>query len=66
MYRYDDNKGDNQKWCNIKEIVVDSEESKQQLIAAIHYLHDAEIDTDYLAVNSLVHMYQFPEKIKVK
>lgn len=51
----------------IKQIVVNSEEAKEQLLLAleyIHYLH--EIDTDLLAVNVLVHQYLYPENIIVQ
>jgi hypothetical protein len=54
-------------WINIKEIVVESEYAKEQLLKAIKYLHNLrELDTDFVAVNSLVHMYEHPDKIVVK
>lgn len=45
-------------------IIVESEHAREQLLLALEYLHDASlgkhstIDTDYIAVNSLVHGYQ--------
>ncbi len=42
-------------------IVVASEDDKQQLQAAFEYLHDNRlIDTDFVAVNCLVHSYCEP------
>ena len=55
-----------QKWIKIHEIVVDSEDTKQQLLLAFRYLHDRDIDTDFIAVNYLVHLYQEPDKIVVR
>lgn len=52
---------------NISKIVVNSEEAKNQLIRALEYLHDLRnVDTDYLAVNHLVHLYTLPERIVVE
>jgi hypothetical protein len=56
--------GENQ-WTTISEIRVPTEHDKQQLLAAFAYLHDCYVDTDLLAVNTLVHMYQNPDKIIV-
>lgn len=67
MERYDESKGDDQKWVNITEIVVPTQYDKEQLLLAIRYLHDSrEIDTDYLGVNTLVHQYEDPDVIKVR
>lgn len=64
---YDVGAGDDQEWVTISEIVVPTEYDKEQLLKAfryIHYLHD--IDPDYMAVNTIMHLYQCPELIKVK
>jgi len=65
MDRYNESLGNNQKWVKINKIVVESEHDKQQLLLALKYLHDGDIDTDYMAVNSLVHMYENPDMIEV-
>jgi hypothetical protein len=55
------------QYVAITEIIVPSERDKDQLLRAIKYLHDNRtIDTDYYAVNSLVHMYEAPDRIKVR
>jgi len=65
--RYDDQLGDNQPWVLINEIVVPTERDKEQLLKAFEYIHNLrEIDSDLMAVNSIMHMYQCPDKIKVK
>lgn len=46
-------------------IIVDSEQSKDQILKALEYLHYEDIDTDLMAVNSLVHHYLFPGSIEV-
>lgn len=64
---YDEELGDNQKWVTISQIVVPTQYDKEQLLLAIKYLHDNPlIDTDILAVNSLVHLYLNPELIVVE
>jgi hypothetical protein len=51
----------------IKKIVVNSEHAKDQLIQAFKYLHYLrEIDTNFLAVNVLVHQYLDPNSIVVE
>lgn len=62
LERYND---DDPKFVTITKLVVPSERDKQQLLKAIEYLHDQNIDTDYYAVNTLVHLYEHPEKIEV-
>jgi hypothetical protein len=55
------------EWLGLKEIVVSTERDKQQFLQAFKYLHDNRtIDTDFLAVNTLVHIYMNPDLIKVK
>jgi hypothetical protein len=54
-------------WLRMTEIVVPTERDKAQLLAAFEYLHDNRtIDTDFMAVNLLVHTYMNPELIKVR
>lgn len=66
MERYDDSKED-QKWVSITEIVVPTEYDKEQLLLAIEYIHYLRnINLDYLAVNTLAHLYLNPELITVK
>jgi hypothetical protein len=67
MVRYDESKGKDQQWVTIIEIVVPSEFDKQQLLAAIEYLHySRDIDTDYIPVNTLVHVYENPDLVIVR
>ena len=57
----------NQIWPKITKIVVPTLHDKQQLLKAseyIHYLPD--IDTDYLSVNTISHLYQNPDLIVVE
>lgn len=47
-------------------IVVDNDEAKQQVLKACEYLHDQfTTDTDYIAVNELVHIYTHPASVVV-
>ncbi len=39
-------------------IVVPNEREKEKLCAALKYLHDSDIDTDFVWVNQLVHCYE--------
>lgn len=55
-----------QKFVVINHIEVPSEYDKKELLLAIEYLHARDIDTDYMAVNTLTHLYQYPEKIIIK
>lgn len=67
LVRYDESAGDNQRWCSITEIVVPTEHDKEQLVKALRYIHNLrEIDSDFLAVNTLTHMYTYPDRIKVQ
>jgi len=66
MHRYDDSKGDDQKWVNLVSIIVSDEESKQQLLLASEYIHGLRnIDTDFMGANILAHLYCQPDLIKV-
>ena len=54
------------KVVTILEIKVQTEKDKIELLKCLQYLHDNPlIDTDYCAVNTLVHFYLAPELIKV-
>lgn len=46
-------------------IIVDNEEQKQELLAAIYHIHGADINTYIPMVNELVHLYHNPELISV-
>lgn len=68
MYMYPNNTDaipDNY-WTKIK-IVVNSEESKEQILNAIEYIHNLEcIDSNFMPVNSFMHLYLYPDAIEVK
>lgn len=67
LERYPTEEGVEPNWINLKEIVVGSERDKQQILQALKYLHDNRtIDTDFLAVNTLVHVYTQPDMVKVR
>lgn len=64
--RYDEALAE-QQWCTITEIVVPTDHDKEQLLKAFKYIHDLRsIDSDYMAVNTIMHLYQVPELIKVR
>lgn len=51
---------------DIMNIKVDSEFTKQQLLLASKYLHDAiRLDNDFMAINVLTHLYTNPDLIEV-
>lgn len=67
LNRYDDGVGDNQKWGRITKIIVPTKEDKEQLLLASEYVHNLRtLDTDYMMVNTLAHLYECPELIEVK
>ncbi len=67
LKKYIESLGNNQKWVTISKIIVPSEYDKEQLLYALKYIHDLRcIDTDYIAVNTLVHIYEAPELIVVE
>jgi hypothetical protein len=43
-------------WTRFK-IIVPTEKDKKELEEALHYLHNSDIDTDYVTVNQIVHTY---------
>lgn len=54
-------------FVNISQIIVKTERDKRELLKAFEYLHDNPlIDTDYCAVNSIIHQYRQPENIVVE
>ena len=54
-------------YVDITEIIVPTERDKQQLLAAFKYIHDNKIiDSNYYAVNTLMHMYEVPDRIRVQ
>ena len=58
---------DDTKYVNITKIVVPTEYDKEQLLKASRYLHDCSgIDTDFYAINTLVHLYLNPDLIEVQ
>jgi hypothetical protein len=67
LERYDEALGAKQQWVIIKKIVVATEREKEQLLLACRYIHNLHsIDTDFIAVNSLAHLYLDPNLIEVK
>ena len=67
LRRYDESKGRDQPWVNVTKIVVPTAFDKVQILLALRYMHDLRcIDTDYMAVNALVHQYKFPERVEVE
>lgn len=62
LEKYDNN---DPKVISITKIIVPTERDKQQLLKAIEYLHDQNVDTDYYAVNTLVHLYEHSDRIEV-
>ena len=48
-------------------IIVKTQEEKDQLIAASEYLHYLKnIDTDIPMINSICHIYLYPEMIEIQ
>lgn len=67
LERYDESAGANQNWVRITEIVVPDQYAKDQLLKAFEYIHNIrELDTGFLAVNELAHIYTCPDIIKVQ
>ena len=67
MDKYDEKLNDeDQPYVSLTEIVVPTEHDKEQLLKAFEYIHYLEdIDPDYMAVNTIMHLYLRPDKIKV-
>lgn len=55
------------KYFPMVKIIVDSEQSKEQILNAIEYIHNLEcVNSDYMAVNSLMHLYLYPDAVEVR
>lgn len=66
MDKYVEENGDNQKWVTISKIIVQTQHDKDELLKAFRYIHNLrEIDVDYMAVNTIMHIYLTPELIEV-
>lgn len=67
MIKYDESiSSENQQYVTITKIIVPTQQDKEQLLEAFKYIHDLEcIDTDYMAVNSIAHIYEHPDLIEV-
>lgn len=75
MRRYPENEKEPIKFVGLKKIIVETEDDKNELLEAFRYLHDfmvedkngnlQSLDSDYVAVNLLMHMYQGGEMIEV-
>lgn len=64
MKKYEDYKDLKEvEWTRYK-IVVPTEEDRQELMKAFKYLHYSDIDTDYVAVNQLIHEYLTEEDLQ--
>ena len=55
------NESEETNWTKYK-IVVPTEEDKLELEKAFEHLHYTDCDTDYVAVNQLIHEYLTPER----
>lgn len=65
LEKFEDNKPT--EYVIITEIVVPSERDKAQLLKAFKYIHNLrELDTNFVAVNAVSHLYLQPDLIKVK
>ena len=57
----------NYKWMEIKSVVVNSEQAKEQLLKASEYIHNLrKLDTDIHMVNIVAHLYCRPELIIIE
>jgi len=43
-------------WVKFR-VIAETEEDKQELLKAFKHIHDANIDTEFIAVNQLAHLY---------
>lgn len=66
LEKYKEELGDNQKWVRLTKIIVPTEYDKQQLLEAFRYIHDRDIDTELMAVNTIAHLYLHPDMIEVQ
>ena len=57
---------DTQNWVSIPKILTATQRDKEQILLALEYLHNNwTIDSDFIAVNLLIHLYEHPECIEV-
>lgn len=57
----------NYEWMEIKSVVVNSEQAKEQLLKASKYIHDLKgLDIDIDMVNIVAHLYCRPELIIIE
>jgi len=56
MEKYDDKEIEDINWTNFK-IVVPTEKDKKDLQEAFEHIHYSDIDTDFVPVNQLAHLY---------
>jgi len=61
MEKYDDRPAEEVRFTDFR-IVVPSEQDKQDLLEAFEHIHDSEIDTNFVPVNQLAHVYYTPER----
>ncbi len=68
LKRWEENvANEDQKYVTISKIVVPTEYDKSQILEASAYIHNLrDIDSDYMAVNTIMHLYECPELIEVK
>lgn len=67
LERYPTSVDEKNNYVTISKIIVPTERDKEQLLKAFRYLHDTwNIDTEYYAVNTIVHTYLNPDLIEVK
>lgn len=68
LKRWEENVADeDQKYVTISKIVVPTEYDKAQLLEASNYIHNLQdIDSEYMAVNTIMHLYERPHLIEVK
>ena len=56
MKTYDNKEISSIDWTKFK-IIVPREEDKQEIMDAMKYFHDSDIDTNFVTVNQLAHEY---------
>jgi hypothetical protein len=68
MQRYPEHDNEEEyEHVNISKIVVPTKRDKRELLEAFKYLHDLRnVDTNYYAVNTIVHLYARPDLIEVE
>jgi len=60
METYDDKDIKDINWTKYK-IIVPTEKDKDSLEDAFHHIHNADVDSNYVPVNQLIHEYLTPE-----